>query len=183
MHPASGVSQWKGTQVCLQGSPHASSRHQKLRSNPKFRDWRLVGRDWHSLDFRRQCYSLIFDSFSSCCDFHLSPLHGRSHFLFFIPDPGTSFKGSVPPPNCIIEFRDSFLSEYTASEYHGRHLDKNLELDGETSVDWVERLEEQMSQQRDRAKLGPVVSFGRQEAAALHIPEMRQMRSHWQLRK
>ena len=102
-------------------------------------------------------YSLFVSSFSSC-GFHFSPFHGCSHFLLFIPDPSTPIKSSVTSPDCIVEFRDSFFSEYTASERHGRDLNEYLELNREAAINRMEWLEKQMGQQRNRAKLDIMVN-------------------------
>ena len=81
--------------------------------------------------------SLFVSSFSSC-GFHFSPFHGCSHFLLFIPDPGTPIKGPVPPPDCVVEFRDSLFSKDTASERHSRDLNEYLKLNREAAIDRME---------------------------------------------
>jgi len=102
------------------------------------------------------CSSFV-SSFSSC-GFHFSPFHGCSHFLLFIPGPSTPVKGPVPSPDCVVEFRDSFFSEYTASERHSRDLNEYLELNREAAINRMEWLEKQMGQQRNRAKLDITVN-------------------------
>ena len=101
--------------------------------------------------------SLFVSSFSSY-GFHFSPFHGCSHFLLFIPSPGTPVKGPVPPPDCVVEFRDSLFSKYTASERHSRDLNEYLKLNREAAIDRMKWLEKQMGQQRNRAKLDITVN-------------------------
>jgi hypothetical protein len=101
---------------------------------------------------------LFVSSFSSC-GFHFSPFHGCSHFLLFIPGPRTSLKGPVPPTDCVVKFRDSLFSKYTASECHSRDLNECLKLNREAAIDGMDWLEKQMGQQRNRAKLDIKVNF------------------------
>jgi hypothetical protein len=81
--------------------------------------------------------------------FHLTPLHSRPDLHLLTPSPLTPIQRPLLPPHHVVVLANPLLRKDTSTQRPSRHLDENLELNGQAAIDRVDALEDDVRKHGD----------------------------------